>query len=595
MQRAPSTLVSIVVFLVFVGCSRTERDVQRLKDSNPEVRLQTIKDLGYPSSDKPHTPIVEALAEAVIRDSIPSVRGSAIGTLSSYSRRKGEARAAHEKLAVEALLTALRNDSDLGNRVAAAAALGDFGDPHVTAALSSMLATGDWSVRARIAWSLESHELAGHTGLLIRAMEGIRSDIDRLFLALEQADGETRIRAVFAELQEAIAAHNSLLSTMNRIPDPVIVRPLRDALAAHEKMARWLRHFNFDKKLDRYVQNLYLVTENGFRGDELSAIGTRHFNGRLASETKKRIDSFGAVGIDEFLRLARMGHLQDEVLDAKDSGAVPALVRALNDKDARVRSASVAGLGTISDERAIEPLLAVIGHDPDSGIRARAVVALSRIGATAPPKVIATLVRALKSDSDEFVREAAATALGKRQAEESAGALVAALTDVSYNVRKAVADALWRREDNGRAIAALLAAMPDGGNTAQYVKALRRLANWQPSTDTERVYAWIADEDLASLTENWETTHRILMDDLKSRKQRRIENSVSTFFAIGKPEVIPEMIEALNRHGNKQMAILYLNSQQDDLSTAAGSWARRNGYQIETVRAGRAAKFGGGF
>ena len=486
MQRAPSTLVSIVVFLVFVGCSRTERDVQRLKDSNPEVRLQTIKDLGYPSSDKPHTPIVEALAEAVIRDSIPSVRGSAIGTLSSYSRRKGEARAAHEKLAAEALLTALRNDSDMGNRVTAAAALGDFGDPHVTAALSSMLATGDWSVRARIAWSLESHELAGHTGLLIRAMEGIRSDIDRLFLALEQADEEPRIRVVFSELQEAIAAHNSLLSTMNRIPDPVIVRPLRDALAAHEKMDRWLIQLNFDKKLDQRVPNLYLVTEKGFRSIELSA-GTAHYNGRLASETKKRIDSFGAVGIDEFLRLARMGLLEDAVLDAKDSAAVPALVRALKDRDARVRSASVDGLGTIGDQRAIEPLMAVLGHDPDSNIRKRAVVALSRIDVKAPPKVIATLVRALKSDSDLFVREAAATALGKRQAEESAGALVEALTDVSYNVRQAVADALWRRDDNGRAVAALLAAMPDGGNTAQDVKALRRLANWQPSTDTERV------------------------------------------------------------------------------------------------------------
>lgn len=52
---------------------------------------------------------------------------------------------------------------------------------------------------------------------------------------------------------------------------------------------------------------------------------------------------------------------------------------------------------------------------------------------------------------------------------------------------------------------------------------------------------------------------------------------------IGDPTTIEVLKEALNKFGNKDMAVDYLNCGNEELESAAESWARRHGYRVVTV------------
>jgi CubicO group peptidase (beta-lactamase class C family) len=120
--------------------------------------------------------------------------------------------------------------------------------------------------------------------------------------------------------------------------------------------------------------------------------------------------------------------------------AVPALVAALADTDARVREDAAQALGRIGPAArdAIDPLVATFsGTDPY--VAGAAAIALARIGAEAVP----ALLRAL-TDADASVRWSAAITLGRLgdAAREAAPALAIALGDASENVRSCSATAL---------------------------------------------------------------------------------------------------------------------------------------------------------
>ena len=52
---------------------------------------------------------------------------------------------------------------------------------------------------------------------------------------------------------------------------------------------------------------------------------------------------------------------------------------------------------------------------------------------------------------------------------------------------------------------------------------------------------------------------------------------------IGDPTTIEVLKEALNKFGNKDMALDYLNCGNEELESAAETWARRHGYRVVTV------------
>jgi len=67
----------------------------------------------------------------------------------------------------------------------------------------------------------------------------------------------------------------------------------------------------------------------------------------------------------------------------------------------------------------------------------------------------------------------------------------------------------------------------------------------------------------------WADTKRTLLPDLYSGKDTVVQNAVYTFIALGKEEVIPELIDTLRRQGNKNMAETYLHCGDTRLSDAA--------------------------
>jgi beta-lactamase regulating signal transducer with metallopeptidase domain len=85
---------------------------------------------------------------------------------------------------------------------------------------------------------------------------------------------------------------------------------------------------------------------------------------------------------------------------------IPALLKALADRDGQVREKAAIGLALRRDERVVQPLLDAM-RDPDSQVREKVAIAL---GTTGDPRARDVLTHAL-NDPDSQVREKAAAAL----------------------------------------------------------------------------------------------------------------------------------------------------------------------------------------
>ena len=124
-----------------------------------------------------------------------------------------------------------------------------------------------------------------------------------------------------------------------------------------------------------------------------------------------------------------------------------------------------------------------------------------------------------------------------------------------------------------RAVGALVAAMPDWETRWAIGAALERLG-WQPSSEREKVYLWIGWKKASELTRAWEQTRRVLLEDIRSQEQRRVDNAMFTLIALGRDEMVPQLITALEQRGHEAMAAAYIHCGHDMLAAAAKAWAR---------------------
>src|SRR5574341_1079877 len=129
----------------------------------------------------------------------------------------------------------------------------------------------------------------------------------------------------------------------------------------------------------------------------------------------KRVGGLGAEGsvrrqpkpgdsADLKARLTAIENLSDE----KAAKALPPLLSALSDNDARVRAAAAEALGELGGPSAVPALRAGL-KDPDSEVREAGVDALGDIGGPEAERVL----RQALADPDEDVRDAAVAALAK--------------------------------------------------------------------------------------------------------------------------------------------------------------------------------------
>jgi HEAT repeat protein len=131
-------------------------------------------------------------------------------------------------------------------------------------------------------------------------------------------------------------------------------------------------------------------------------------------------------------------------MDKVPTALVGVVQTALKDKSSDVRASATTALSKVETvvgaEAKTSTYLASI-RDRDNAVRQESIEGLGKLG-VGSPDVVAALVRALK-DKDEFVRKAAARALGDVKARDAIPALTQAWkTDKDSMVQSAARDAL---------------------------------------------------------------------------------------------------------------------------------------------------------
>ena len=338
----------------------------RTADSASRLGQGTTSDSQAPAKPQGRDTAVPALL-SVLKDESVAVRLAAVEALGNLQ----------DPRAVDALVQALRTDSDARVREAAASALGEIDSaravPGLIAALGSERVA---AVRAKIAWALGEIDDT-------RAVEALGT-------AVKDPEVEVRRQVVWAlgELESPSAV-------------PMLIPLLRDADAETRKQAAWaLGEIESPDAIDA----LATATKDAnaeVRKEAVSALGQ--------IEDKRALPALTVAIGDAEVEVRRqaieaIGQLDDL------SSAPPALISALKDTDREVRKAAAEAVGQLEDEAAV-PALIPLTRDPDVEVKRTAVEALANIGGT---RAIETLAALLKDDDPE-IRKLAAEALGKHR------------------------------------------------------------------------------------------------------------------------------------------------------------------------------------
>jgi HEAT repeat protein len=229
------------------------------------------------------------------------------------------------------------------------------------------------------------------------------------------------------------------------------------------------------------------------------------------------------------------------------SGVLDDLCAALRDVDSDVRRTAASALSKMGNPEAIPALLAA-ADDPDARVRSVGVVAIGYIAARLSPSetkqgVMRALLKSL-TDKDENVRSAAASVLNNFHEESVLAALGNALRDRATNVRLAALRSLSAFRDR-RTSASLLVALED--------ETLRARAAW--------ALAEMRDPSVNPTLLAW----------LKSGKADLRVAAIITLSVSGNTEIAPTLREFLSRPPSKYTANIrkFFGSQVIDLQPYA--------------------------
>ncbi len=167
----------------------------------------------------------------------------------------------------------------------------------------------------------------------------------------------------------------------------------------------------------------------------------------------------------------------DALVTLRNPQALDLLIDALKEQHEVVRAYVVRALGEMQDERAVEPLLAMIDDDAPV-VRWEAADALGKFR-DAHQKTIESWIKLL-SDSNAQVRLQTARALGNLGNTQAVEPLIQALSDQDRRVRERVIEALGVLRDR-RAVGPLVSALadPEKDVRAAAARALGRLGDRQ--------------------------------------------------------------------------------------------------------------------
>jgi len=304
---------------------------------------------------------------SVLKDENAAVRLAAVQSLGNLS----------DPRAVDALVQALKTDTDPEVREAAAEALGEIDSPRAVPGLIAALGSEKvGAVRAKIAWALGEIDDK-------RAVEALGA-------VVRDPDAEVRRQAVSAlgELESAAAV-------------PMLIPALKDAdIETRKQAASALGEIGSKDAVEALIP-LTKDADAEVRKQTVQALGQ--------IEDKRALPALEAAVRDANVEVRRQAIEAIGQLDELRS-APPALITALKDDDQEVRKAAVEALGQLEDEEAV-PALIPLTRDADVEVKRAAVEALSSIGGARAVEVMAGLLK----DGDPEIRKIAAEALGKKR------------------------------------------------------------------------------------------------------------------------------------------------------------------------------------
>ncbi|MDW8079773.1 MAG: HEAT repeat domain-containing protein [Thermoguttaceae bacterium] len=509
----------------------------RLKDEDADIRRVAVRGLGR-LKDPRCVPVL-----------IPCLDDNDVTAAQAAAEVLGDLRDPQE---VEPLMTKL-DSPELGTVVIRA--LGRIGDPRVVEPLLSRLPQAPAVVQVAI---LEALADLGQSG----AADGI-------FQVLENPDTPEYIRQTAARslgkladrralaplLKYALDAEpplqQTLVEALRALSEEAIPR-LREQLASSDasvrkKAAQLLIQIGFEpERMDERV-DLLLVAEDWARLEALGEAGIGPLTARLRDRSPSLRPQIAQL-------LTRMG------FRPATPRAIVDMVMAGGDPVRQEEQISQLGLS------AVEPLLTWL-RMPDAPTRARAAELLAKVGYSPRTQTEAAWWALAKGDWStlEKLGPAAAEAVAVLLTEEADAAVRAA--------------AFLAKLGDFRAAPFVARRMPQWKERQKIFYILKR-AEWQPRTEAEAVYYHVAGGHWDWLREHWEQTRKVLVADLRSNEFRRVEHAVYALISIGREEVIPDLIEAFERHGTIEMGETFLNSGNARLRRAAEEWCQERGYTI---------------
>ena len=289
------------------------------------------------------------------------------------------------------------------------------------------------------------------------------------------------------------------------------------------------------------------------------------------------------------------------------------MIKTLKDDYSGVRKEAAWALSLIGDERAVEPLIAILGYwhntkfvievlskikniravgplikvlkneHKDWYIREEAALALAGMGNS---RAVEFLIEAL-SDEDRDVRKGAARTLGLIKDKKAVDHLIEALKDEDWYVRAEATEALGLIEDE-RAVKYLIEAFKNKGwvireKTAEALvsigtQAIEPLIKVLEDDDEDwyvRMEAAKALNEIGGIK-----VQKVLNVFLKSVNLKRVADNYKLFIRRGEPDTESLLIFALGRYGSETMAKDFFYCGNEKLEVAAMKWAEHHNYSI---------------
>lgn len=172
-------------------------------------------------------------------------------------------------------------------------------------------------------------------------------------------------------------------------------------------------------------------------------------DGDRATAAKALLDQGGDDGL-VLTRRARLvtllAHGTPPVFDGKQ--AVEALQPSLRAKDGAARAAAAHALREVGGEGALAAALAHFPLEPDSRVQLQLVETVAALRKPTTPEAVDWLVRIVRGNHDDSVKERAVVRLGKSGVKDAADALIAMLGDSTWTLACCAAVSLGKTDDD---------------------------------------------------------------------------------------------------------------------------------------------------